>query len=103
MIGRISIPSVYFLAKNTTWLGDDPMVWFTMMLMPVGPPAMMLSALMELKGAPEPDKMAVARVLTVSLTFRSLAPVIDTNLISIVLLCSYPDHLFRGCRLVESL
>lgn len=63
---RIAIPSVYYLAVTTTWLGDDPMVWFVMMLMPVGPPAMMLSALMELKGAPDAEKMAVARVLTVS-------------------------------------
>lgn len=39
--------------------------------MPVGPPAMMLSALMEIKGAPEPEKMAVARVLTVSSSIPS--------------------------------
>lgn len=39
--------------------------------MPVGPPAMMLSALMEIKGAPEPEKMAVARVLTVSISIPS--------------------------------
>lgn len=62
---RISIPTVYALANHTSLLRNDPMVWFVMMLMPVGPPAMMLSALMQLKKAPESDKMAVARMLTV--------------------------------------
>lgn len=62
---RIAIPTISFFVKNTSLLGNDPMLWFAMMLMPVGPPAMMLSALMEIKGAPGPEKMAVARVLTV--------------------------------------
>lgn len=67
-MNRIAIPSVYFFVNNTKLLGNDPMLWFAMMLMPVGPPAMMLSALMEIKGSPEPEKMAVARVLTVTIS-----------------------------------
>lgn len=38
----VSIAVIYALAKKTEILGDDPMLWFTMMLMPTGPPAMKL-------------------------------------------------------------
>lgn len=65
---RIAIPTVYSFVNNTNLLGNDPILWFAMMLMPVGPPAMMLSALMEIKGSQEPEKMAVARVLTVTIS-----------------------------------
>lgn len=36
----LSIAVIYVLAKKTAFLGDDPMLWFTLMLMPTGPPAM---------------------------------------------------------------
>jgi hypothetical protein len=38
----ISIIIIYIFAKKTELLGDDPMLWFTLMLMPTGPPAMKL-------------------------------------------------------------
>jgi hypothetical protein len=40
-----SIGVIYLFATKTKLLGDDPMLWFTMSLMPTGPPAMKLVSL----------------------------------------------------------
>lgn len=50
-------------------LDADPMLWFAMMLMPAGPPAMILVALSDVTGIPEKEKMAIAKFLTVSRNF----------------------------------
>lgn len=42
------------------------MLWFAMMLMPTGPPAMILVALSDVTGSPEQEKMAIAKFLTAS-------------------------------------
>ncbi|KAG0638281.1 membrane transport protein-domain-containing protein [Tuber brumale] len=68
----VSIPAVYYLARNNL-LGEDPMLWFSMMLMPVGPSAMMMSSLVEMNGNSPKDKMAVARFLTMS---YAISPII---------------------------
>lgn len=47
----ISIAFIWLLAIKTNVLSDDPMLWFTMMLMPTGPPAMKLVAMAEVNGA----------------------------------------------------
>ena len=62
----ISIPLIWALATKTNILGDDPMLWFAMMLMPTGPPAMILVALTDVTGCEENEKMAIAKLLTVS-------------------------------------
>lgn len=41
------------------------MLWYSMMVMPVGPPAMILSALLEVIGAGHTGKLMVARTLAV--------------------------------------
>ena len=41
------------------------MLWFTMMLMPTGPPALKLTALAEVNGSNEGEKMSIAKVLCV--------------------------------------
>ncbi|KAG9000837.1 hypothetical protein FRB94_005115 [Tulasnella sp. JGI-2019a] len=69
----IGIPLIYFLASRTTILSDDPILWFTMMLMPIGPPAMILSTTLEVSGADEKDQISVAKVLTF---FYGVTPVI---------------------------
>ena len=63
---RMSIPIIYALATRTTLLGDDPILWFAMMLMPCGPPALKLTALADVAGAEEQERMAIAKFLTVS-------------------------------------
>jgi len=62
----ISIGTIYLLAKKTDLLSEDPMLWFTMMLMPTGPSAMKLIAMVEVSGASEEDEQKIAKLLTVS-------------------------------------
>ncbi|KAF2015281.1 hypothetical protein BU24DRAFT_441096 [Aaosphaeria arxii CBS 175.79] len=62
----ISIPFIYALCTRTSLLDADPMLWFAMMLMPTGPPAMILVALADVNGSPEREKMAIAKFLTAS-------------------------------------
>lgn len=66
----VSISLIYGLAKHTKLLGDDPILWFSMMLMPIGPPALMISGLAEVAQASEMEKIAIAKTLTVSMTKR---------------------------------
>ena len=62
----VSIVVIYFLASRTTVLNDDPILWFAMMLMPTGPPAMKLTALADVSGSIEEEKMSIAKFLSVS-------------------------------------
>lgn len=62
----ISIPFFYGLATKTNWLSDDPILWFCLMIMATGPPAMKLTALADVSGADEDEKMSIAKFLTVS-------------------------------------
>jgi hypothetical protein len=64
----VSIGVVYLLATKTDILSTDPMLWFAMMLMPTGPPAMKLITLVEVSDADEEDEHKIAQLLTVSLT-----------------------------------
>ena len=64
----ISIPFFYMLATKTNWLSDDPILWFCLMIMAAGPPAMKLTALADVSGAGEEEKMSIAKFLTVSVT-----------------------------------
>ena len=68
---RVVIPIIWSLAKYTNVLSDDPALWFAMMLMPVGPPAMKLSVLADVSDVGEEVSMSIARLLTVRLTPNS--------------------------------
>ncbi|KAK4160330.1 auxin efflux carrier [Cladorrhinum sp. PSN259] len=61
-----SIASIYFLAAKTGWLGSDPILWFTMMLMPSGPSAMKLISLVQVSDVSKDDEAKIARLLTIS-------------------------------------
>lgn len=75
----ISISLVYLFATKTSLLSNDPILWFSMMLMPTGPPAMKLTALADVSGADEEQKMSIAKFLTVSHYHDTL--VVDVMLI----------------------
>lgn len=62
----VSIAVIYALVTKTNWLSDDPILWFALMLMPVGPPSMKLVAMGDVNGADEGEKMTTAKFLTVS-------------------------------------
>ncbi|KAL5325577.1 hypothetical protein ACEPPN_006705 [Leptodophora sp. 'Broadleaf-Isolate-01'] len=62
----LSIATIYALAKKTDWLGSDPMLWFTLMLMPTGPPAMKLITMVQVSYANEAEEHKIAKLLTIS-------------------------------------
>lgn len=66
-----SISIIYSLAEKRL-LFDDPVLWFSMMLMPCGPPAIILSSLAELKGNSN-TTLQVAKLLMIS---YAITPVI---------------------------
>ncbi|KAF8459071.1 auxin efflux carrier [Terfezia claveryi] len=72
-----SISIIYMLAKKKL-LSDDPVLWFSMMLMPCGPPAILLSSLAELKGNTN-TRLQVAKLLMVS---YAITPVICFTVVS---------------------
>ncbi|KAL2841320.1 auxin efflux carrier [Aspergillus pseudodeflectus] len=61
----LSIAIIYGLAKNTSVLRSDPVLWFSMMLMPAGPPALVIQGLAELAKVSETQKMTIAKTLTI--------------------------------------
>lgn len=68
----ISIPVIWALASKFSILDADPILWFSMMLMPTGPPAMILTALADVNGSGEMEKMAIAKFLTLSYAITPL-------------------------------
>ncbi|KAG9237463.1 auxin efflux carrier [Amylocarpus encephaloides] len=70
----ISIGTIFILAKNTTLLGNDPMLWFSLMLMPTGAPAMKLITMVEVSGAGEEDEHKISKLLTVSSFYTKRLP-----------------------------
>lgn len=62
----ISIAVIYALASRTELIPFDPILVFTMMLMPTGPPAMALSSLADCNDSGDEEKMAIAKFLIVS-------------------------------------
>ena len=62
----MSIALIYAVVKETDVLGSDPMLWFAMMLMPTGPPAMKLITMVQVSDAAEEDEHKIAKLLTVS-------------------------------------
>lgn len=64
----IGVPFICVLAKfrtkNGSLLDYDPILWFSMMLMACGPPAMSLVPMADVSGTNEAVKMSVAKLLT---------------------------------------
>ncbi|KAL9625832.1 MAG: hypothetical protein Q9160_000152 [Pyrenula sp. 1 TL-2023] len=61
----LSVAIIWGFATKTGLLGSDPILWFAMMLMPTGPPAMKLVAMADVNGLDESEKMSIAKLLTV--------------------------------------
>jgi auxin efflux carrier family protein len=62
----ISTATIYGLAKHTNILGDDPMLWFTMALMPTGPSAMKLITMIQVSYGSAEEEQKIAKLLTAS-------------------------------------
>lgn len=74
----ISIAVVYGMVK-AGWLGDDPMLWFTMMLMPTGPSAMKLITMVQVSDAADEDEHKIAKLLTVCMSICDVIPKLTTT------------------------
>lgn len=76
------ISVIYLVASGTSLLDADPMLWFTMMLIPTGPTAMKLTALADVSGSNENEKMSIAKVLSVA---YAVSPLIccDRNVLKV--------------------
>ena len=102
----ISIAVIYLLASRTSWLSNDPILWFTMMFMPTGPPAMKLTALADVNGSNQEEKLSIAKFLTVSvpvlLDFSLLCRLrtwfANPHVMFADRLHVESGHLLRGCR-----
>jgi predicted permease len=65
----LSIGAVYGIVKSERMgglLGDDPVLWFSMMLMPTGPPAMKLITMVQVSDAGVEDEQRMAKILAIS-------------------------------------
>ncbi|KAK4466242.1 auxin efflux carrier [Cladorrhinum samala] len=61
-----SIGTIYLLATKTGWLGSDPILWFTLMMMPSGPSAQKLISLVQVSDVNKEDEAKIAKLLTIS-------------------------------------
>ena len=68
----ISIPLIWILAVKTSVMSNDPILWFAMMLMPTGPPAMKLIALSEVNDAGLEEKLATSKLLSIAYALTPL-------------------------------
>ncbi|KAK4445503.1 auxin efflux carrier [Podospora aff. communis PSN243] len=80
----VSIAVIVLTASKTNLLDKDPVLWFTMMLMPTGPPAMKLTALAEATHAGEEEKLAITKFLSIS---YALSPIITPTIMMSLKAC----------------
>ncbi|KAI0482779.1 auxin efflux carrier [Xylariaceae sp. FL0804] len=62
----ISIPLIWALAAKTNVLPDDPILWWAMMMMPIGPTAMKVLALADVSDISQKVRMSIALFLALS-------------------------------------
>ena len=65
----ISIPLIWTIASKTNVIEPDPFLLFALAIMPAGPPALKLTALADITGSTEEEKMSIAKFLTVAYAF----------------------------------
>ena len=83
---RLSILTTYLIISHTAIIPHDPVLWFTLMVIPTGPPALLISGLAELSAeVTEGDKMAIAKMLAVS-----------PSLLPLLFCCELADHVNGG-------
>lgn len=68
----VSIVLIWLVASRDLFGARDPVLYFTMMLMPAGPPALKLSALAEVNGSSQREKLGIAKFLSVSYALSPL-------------------------------
>jgi auxin efflux carrier family protein len=89
----MSIALIWVLAKHTNTLGSDPMLWFAMMLMPTGPPAMKLITMVQTSDMAEEEEHVIAKLLTVRQVFSVILQVYTHA-------CRFPTQYLPSWRLL---
>ncbi|KAH8827950.1 hypothetical protein DL96DRAFT_1128759 [Flagelloscypha sp. PMI_526] len=62
----------------------DPILWFVLMMIPSGPPAMKLGALADVSNGTEQEKLSIAKFLAISYT---LCPLISASIVGALRTC----------------
>ena len=62
----MSILIIWLVATKTSWLAPDPILWFSLMIIPTGPPATKLTALADVSDYSEEEKMSISKFMAVS-------------------------------------
>jgi len=73
----VSIAVIVLTANKTNLLGRDPVLWFTIMLIPIRPPAIKLTALTKSTHVNEEEKLAITKFLFISYI---LSPIITPTI-----------------------
>ncbi|KAM7184064.1 Auxin efflux carrier [Rhypophila sp. PSN 637] len=76
-VGSISFIN-WLAGQENGVLGDDPMLWFAMMLMPTGPPAMKLITLIQVSDGEPEDEVNIAKLLTISYV---ISPILSVTVV----------------------
>jgi predicted permease len=84
----VSISLVWTLASKTSILGDNPILWFAMCLMPCRPTAMKLIPMVDVSEGADEERMSIAKLLTVSAA---------SNVMLVIDLCRYLTWCLRSC------
>ncbi|KAH8900863.1 hypothetical protein GQ53DRAFT_708740 [Thozetella sp. PMI_491] len=82
----LSIFTVYFLASNPDLLPADPILWFALMLMPTGPPAMKLITLIQVSDGGEEDEANISKILTISYL---ISPILSLTVVGSLIASQY--------------
>ncbi|KAK3942568.1 hypothetical protein QBC46DRAFT_457528 [Diplogelasinospora grovesii] len=80
----VSIGIITLMASKTNILSDDPVLWFTMMLMPTGPSAMKLTSLADVSEADDEEKMAISKFLSLS---YAISPLTSFTIVAAIKAC----------------
>lgn len=79
-----SIGIIWALAAKTSLLGPDPILWFTLMMMPTGPSAQKLISLVQVSDVSKEQESLIARLLTVSYI---ISPILSLTIVGSLKAC----------------
>ncbi|KAK4148450.1 auxin efflux carrier [Chaetomidium leptoderma] len=80
----VSISVIYMLATKTALLGPDPILWFCLAMMPTGPSAQKLMALVQVAEGSKESEKQISKLLTISYL---IAPILSLTVAGNLLAC----------------
>ncbi|KXN82122.1 hypothetical protein AN958_03176 [Leucoagaricus sp. SymC.cos] len=80
----VSLSVIYWVVVKTSWLPQDPILWWCLIMIPIGPPAMTVSILVDVIGVDEIGRNLVARTLA---NMYIVTPAISFPVVAALKLC----------------